>query len=310
MSVISSTCRAVAVTGRLCLCFFVLFTAQAGAAVSPPQTHEVLAISAAEGEQVDALQQKSEILGNWEVVAVEGGDTEQQSLVGDIWTFNSDASFLSRQQGQHKGDAHYTLNPPRLEISQPQSRKQYLLQQLQQDEMRLLEINRLSTQQPGDDAQAAQRVLLFHRSDQPAGQGPASIYYTPRQVATLQVLLSCGQVSAEQLQMLYPARTEADSEVKPRHSDDKPAAASPRSGKAKRQKRNFEAELAEAKELAKQHQVSKLRREMDEYLFAHVGIPDFEWPLYLSSKHYYEADPVYNSVFPGIIKRGIRRCLN
>jgi len=57
-------------------------------------------------------------------------------------------------------------------------------------------------------------------------------------------------------------------------------------------------------ELAKQRQV------MDNYLFRHVGIRDFDWSLYLASKKYYESDPIFTSVFPGIIKRGIRRCLN
>lgn len=295
---------------QLLVCFS-LFSVNASAAASKANDPtEVLDISATEVEQLGPLQRLAEIQGNWEVVDEQPpAAAEETSLLGDIWTFNRDASFISRHQGQHRGDAHFYLNLRQLEISQTGARKQYLLLILNQDQLQLQEIlhpNNLLGQDT-TDAPAPARQLTFRRSEIPAGQGPASIYYTPRQVATMQVLLTCGRLNGEQLELLFPTAPQKADEPLANQADNrlpKTASVANKSAKTRIQFRSILEQAEDGEKLAQQRQV------MDQYIFNHIGIRSFEWPLYLSSKQYYQSDPLYNSVFPGIIKRGIRRCLN
>jgi len=265
---------------------------------------DILALSAIEAEQVDAVQQMAELWGNWKIVEDKQFDdaiaaaapgiqdaqrrpaSQQQpaSLVGDIWSFNQDASFISRQQGQRRGEAHYTLKLPRLEISQSQLRRQFRVLSLDKDQLHLQEFRNSNDA----DAQTI-RELRFERSEEAAGQGPASIYYTPRQIATLQILMACGRLDAVRLELLYPPRSTGDEE-KLQDANALPAST--------------------PKSVPVDDELLQQRQAVDAYLFRHVGVSQFDWGVYQASKRYYEADPAYNAVFPGIIHRGIRSCLN
>lgn len=229
--------------------------------LSSAHAQDTLQLTESERQSIGPLQRLAEILGHWEV---ERDSRIEQSRAGDVWTFNRDASFISRNEQLRRGEAHYRLNLNQLEISQSGQRRQFELLLLLQDRMQLRAL--------GDNSE-----LLLRRTDTPAGQQAASIYYTPRQVALMKILLTCGIVQRTQLESLFPEHNEKQ---------------------------------INGRKLPLLESDPGLRDKMRDYLFKQVGIRQFEWPVFLASEQYYSADKVYNAVFPGIIKRGVRRCLN
>ena len=306
-----------------------LMVANAVAAV-PPKPNAVsvknnsadidISMNADEQEKTNALQQLAEIWGNWEVVEDSQSADDEKNLIGDIWTFNQDASFLSRAQGQRRGDAHFNLAQGQLEISQTASRRQFQVLSVDDQQMRLRYLQRYAETLGDDDAQPKKpRELVFRRSETPAGSEPASIYYTPRQVAKMQVMLTCGFLHSSQLEQLFSADESAEAKPQaPVDAGKSPATATERIHREIIKKkdpefarafRHFEKRQQVASD-SEQSRLAQTRQQLDDYIFNHVGIRHFDWSVYQASKQYYDADLVYTSVFPGIIHREIRRCLH
>lgn len=122
------------------------------------------------------------LLGHWQL---QGRRPDERSAMvvdtSDIWTFNTDGTFLSRRLGHAEGEAHFYFNAPVLETSETGGRVTY----------RVLEITKetLVLQQ-----ESGKQVLHFSRSMTPASKHPEALLYRRDQVASLVILITCGKV--------------------------------------------------------------------------------------------------------------------